>query len=118
MAVSEPKKKMTKDEIIDILRRNARLFKDEADFVAYIVDLAMYLLENCLEESVKQQPAKAEVPPFKATKKEVKEVLSVFDRFSSGKTQVKHRTPVRSCHVCGAPVHGKRRCPNCNAMTF
>ncbi|GAG37380.1 unnamed protein product, partial [marine sediment metagenome] len=40
------KKKLSKDEIIDIMKRNVDLYKNEPDFVNYIVDLAMYLLEN------------------------------------------------------------------------
>ena len=54
MGVSEPKKTLTKEQIIEILRRNARLFKNEPEFIAYIVDLAMYLLENFLNRCRKK----------------------------------------------------------------
>lgn len=114
MAVSRPKKAMSKEEIIEILRRNARLFKDEDDFVVYIVDLAMYLIENCLEDTIEKQPSKA---PFKVSQEDMQNVYRVFDRFSTGKTSVS-RTPAHDCPVCGAPVHGKRKCPECNSMTF
>ena len=109
MVVSEPKKTLTKEEILDILRRNARLFKDEPEFVTYIVDLAMYLIENHLEQGEQKEPSK---PPFKASPKEIQDVYRAFERFATGKT------PTRSCPVCGAPAEGKQVCPNCDAMTF
>jgi hypothetical protein len=110
MAVSQPKKKMDKGEIIEVLRRNAKMFKDEPEFVTYIVDLAMYLIENYLEQLPDGKPA--EEKPFQATSKEVQNVYRVFQRFSTGKT------PPRSCPFCGADTEGRRKCPNCDAMTF
>jgi len=109
MGVSEPKKRLTKEQIIEILRRNARLFKNEPEFIAYIVDLAMYLLENFLDQEPKEG---APAAPFKASPKDVKDVYRVFERFSSG------QTPTRECPMCGCPVESKRKCPNCDAMTF
>ncbi len=106
MAVTHPKRTLTKDEIIDILRRNARLFKDEPEFVNYIVDLAMYLIEQYLDRGAEKQA------PFRATAKEIKDVYKAFEKFTGSKT------PARICPICGSFVEGKRRCPNCNGMTF
>ncbi len=111
MAVSQPKKTLSKDEVIEILRANARLFKDEPEFVTYIVDLAIYLLEHCLEREGGN--AKSPAPPFIATQKDLKEIMGVFERFASAKKDTK-----RACPMCGAPVEGRRKCPNCDAMTF
>jgi len=109
MVVSEPRKTLTKDQIIEILRRNARLFKDEPEFVTYIVDLAMFLIESHLEKGEQKQPSKA---TFKASPEEINDVYRVFAHFATGKT------PSKACPVCGAPVEGRRKCPNCDAMTF
>ncbi len=109
MAVTQPKKTLSKDEIIDILRRNARLFKDEPDFVNYIVDLAMYLLEEMLDlKAENRTPATR----FKATSKDIKDIHKVFDRFTTAQASP------RMCPICGSPVEGKRKCPNCDSMTF
>jgi len=110
MAVTQPRKMLTKEEVIEILRTNARLFKDEPEFVTYIVDLAIYLLQRLLEQSVE---SKTPVPAlFKASPKEIKDVYAVFERFASTKSAP------RTCPICGSAVEGKRKCPNCDAMTF
>jgi rubrerythrin len=113
MTVSEPKKRMNKDQIIEVLRRNARLFKDEPEFVTYIVDLAIYLIENYLESGDADEKAKrVSGATFRASDKELKEMYRLFDRFATGKT------PAKTCPMCGCAVEGKRKCPNCDAMTF
>jgi hypothetical protein len=108
MGVTQPKKRLTKNEIIEILRRNARLFKNEPDFVAYIVDLGIYLIENMLE----QGESKKTPVPFQASPNEIKSVHQVFERFAADRLQK------RTCPMCGCPTEGKRKCPNCDAMTF
>ena len=110
MGVSEPKKKLSKEEIIEILRRNAQLFKNEPEFVTYIVDLAIYLIEDLLDQEDKKEiPEKT----IKASPKEMKEIQGVFRRFGADRFQK------RACPMCGCPVEeGKRKCPNCDAMTF
>lgn len=45
MAYQAAKETFSRDEILDILRRNVELYRNEPTFVNYIVDLAMYLLE-------------------------------------------------------------------------
>jgi hypothetical protein len=108
MTVSQPKKRLSKDEVIEILRRNAKLFKNEPEFVTYIVDLAMYLIENFLDQ---EDPSKTPVP-FNVSPKEIKAVHQIFERFAT------ERFHKRTCPMCGCPTEGKRKCPNCDAMTF
>jgi rubrerythrin len=113
MAVTTPKKTLNKEEIIEILRRNARLFKDEPEFINYIVDLAIYLLENFVESKKTHHKSTAiEAAAFRATPQELKKAYLALEKFTAKKPLV------RSCPICGAAVEGKRRCPNCNAMTF
>lgn len=42
---SKIRRKLNKSQIVDILERNVALYKDEENFVHYLVDLAVYLLE-------------------------------------------------------------------------
>lgn len=58
MTVKRGKQQFTKDEIIDILRRNVQLYRDEVDFVNYIVELSMYLVDHraALESGEKVPP--------------------------------------------------------------
>jgi hypothetical protein len=99
---------MTKEEVIEILRRNARLFKNEPEFITYIVELAMYLIESMLEQG---ETTKTPIP-FQASPSEIKAVHHVFERFGTD------RFRKRACPMCGHPTEGKRKCPNCDAMTF
>jgi len=46
MGVKVARESFTKEEIIDILKRNVTLYKGERDFVDYIVNLAMFLIEQ------------------------------------------------------------------------
>jgi hypothetical protein len=48
MAVKVARESFSKEEIIDILKRNVTLYKGERDFVDYIVNLAMFLIEQQL----------------------------------------------------------------------
>ncbi len=46
MAVKAAKDRFSKREIIDILKQNVTLFKNEPEFVEYIVNLALYLIDQ------------------------------------------------------------------------
>lgn len=46
MAVKAAKEKFTRQDIIDILQQNVLLYKDEPEFVDYIVNLALYLIDQ------------------------------------------------------------------------
>lgn len=51
MAVKVARESFTKEEIIDILKRNVTLYKGERDFVDYIVNLAMFLIEQQVSDN-------------------------------------------------------------------
>lgn len=41
----QPQRKLSRDQVKEILERNAELFKTDENFVPYLIDLALYLLE-------------------------------------------------------------------------
>jgi len=114
MPYHEARKTFNKDEIIDILKKNVALFKSEPEFVNYIVDLAMYLIEchynkevDLMSEDTDEENKVKTVP---LTSNTASQIYKVFRSYAPTDTE-KH------CHLCGAPTYGKRKCPNCGNMT-
>ena len=119
MTFKKGKQKFSKEEIIDILKRNVALFKDEEDFVQYIVDLATYLIEHRIQTSATPDPTESEVPSAIVTRKELwrtrerdEELYGVLKKHSPYS-----RRPA-NCKMCGAPTRGLVTCPNCGNMSF
>ncbi|MBX3729118.1 MAG: hypothetical protein KF858_08015 [Candidatus Sumerlaeia bacterium] len=46
MPIKHAKQTFTREEIVDILQRNVSLYQNEPGFVAYITDLALYLIDQ------------------------------------------------------------------------
>ncbi|MCB2155705.1 hypothetical protein KQI84_12535 [bacterium] len=46
MAIRSARESFSKDDVIEILRRNVTLYKNEPEFVEYIVNLALYLIDQ------------------------------------------------------------------------
>lgn len=125
MAFHEAKKSFSKDEIIDILKKNVALYRNEPEFVNYIVELAMYLLECKYNNKLIVQPEldgeeldineEEKIPPegekkdFQLTNGSATKIYKVFRSYSQ-------RSQDYHCHLCGAPTYGKRKCPNCGNM--
>jgi hypothetical protein len=139
MAFKGSKQKFSKDEIIDILKRNVSLFKDEEEFVQYIVDLALFLVENRLlggtelpageKGSSKRRAEKTKggedyFPPgpieglvgprrkdLRRTRTRDEELYGVLKKHAT-----KAESPI--CRMCGAETNGRAVCPMCGNMTF
>ncbi|PKO14662.1 hypothetical protein CVU37_14305 [candidate division BRC1 bacterium HGW-BRC1-1] len=132
MTFKRGKQKFTKGEIIDILKRNVSLFRDEDEFVQYIVDLAMYLVEHRLyntseagDAGESAAPAQEVISPtktpegiekrsdrFTRTRERDKELYRVLKKHS---TRSEMKT---NCRMCGAPTGGAAICPNCGNMAL
>jgi rubrerythrin len=127
MTYKKGKQQFTKEEIIEILRRNVNLFKDEDEFVDYIVELALYLVEHRMQT---QTEASDTHGPARADEKE-----EVFEKrqepFQKGsfwnhvsdvrdflERQVRDASePMTVCRICGASVSSKAKiCPICGSM--
>jgi rubrerythrin len=126
MTYKKGKPKFSKDEIIEILKRNVNLFKDEEEFVDYIVDLALYLVEHRL---LTQTEASDLNPAKPASDDRIQKRGEMYQRAGRGTSEElyerlkKHSRSAESekslCRMCGAPiVPGRATCPNCGNMTF
>lgn len=123
MVFKKGKQKFTQQEIIDILKRNVNLFRDEEEFVQYIVDLALYLVEHRLytgNETQEHYPIRSATQPvivkrnerYMRTRERDEELYHVLKKHST-------RTDVGNCcRMCGAPANGRATCPNCGNMVF
>ncbi|MCX7624640.1 MAG: hypothetical protein N2Z21_00260 [Candidatus Sumerlaeaceae bacterium] len=129
MTYKKGKQQFTKEEIIEILRRNVNLFKDEDEFVDYIVELALYLVEHRMQTQTEASDATL---PGKKTAPQPEEVFEKrqepFQRsaFWQNVSDVRDllerqvREPAEEltmCLICGATVPKKAKiCPICGSM--
>ena len=99
------REEMDREEIIDILKRNVALYKNDPDFANYFLDLALYLLEyHYLEHIISDKRKKA-----KSSKKISSKVYRISKKFDENTEKY--------CRVCGAPTGGMMKCPNCRNIT-
>ena len=125
MTFKKGKQKFEKDEIIDILKRNVTLFKDEEDFVQYIVDLALYLVEHRImaTSEYEERLAKPTTDPsilkrqeeYRRSKAKDMELYNALKKHSSHATQ---DVESATCRMCGAPTGGRAVCPVCGGMAI
>lgn len=67
MSIKPARQSFNREEILDIIRRNVALYKDEEGFVEYLTDLAAYLFQYALDDesvsALKEDPFQAPTPP-------------------------------------------------------
>jgi len=106
-AYQSAKKSFTRDEIIEILKKNVDLYKNEAGFPSYIVDLALYLVEYGYKREDDPQPALSDKSMGFLSSSSSQKVYKVFRAPSSGDTS-------KFCPFCGAPLTGDEgKCIQC-----
>lgn len=112
------KQKYTRDELIDIMKRNAHLFKDDEVFTQYVIDLATFLVEYRLHVA-REQSAPAADPynpsPKRTWLSRTRERDQDLERVL--KKHATQRDPDANCKMCGSPTSGRITCPNCGNMT-
>ncbi|MBX7244425.1 MAG: hypothetical protein K1X53_02945 [Candidatus Sumerlaeaceae bacterium] len=138
MTLKKGQQKFTKEEIIEILKRNVNLFRDEEEFVEYIVELTLYLVEHRLQTTTKlpagESPAADETggiilkrkDQFLRTRKRDTEIQKVLRKHITKSDATGGRSDPSAtgtgaplsplCPMCGAPTKGKRMCPNCGSF--
>jgi hypothetical protein len=116
MSFARGKQKYTREEIIEILKRNTTLFKDDEVFTQYIIDLASFLIEYRLFVERSKPPAPAEVVDqrkwLSRTSDRNKELGDVLKKHAS------HIDTRATCKMCGGPTGGSILCPNCGGMAI
>jgi hypothetical protein len=111
------RRKLNRAQIIDILERNVALYKDDADFVHYLVELAVYLMEyeyDWSESEVAAPAAKAAGPDGNNTPVEerppARRIFSTVNPGFLGQAR-------KSCPYCGVAVGDLLICPSCHNLT-
>jgi len=117
MNVPRGKQKYTRDELIDILKRNAHVFKDDEAFTQYIIDLATFLVEYRLH--VARETSAPVNDPYKPSPKPMWLSRTRERDQELNRVLKKHATPRdpdAHCRMCGGPTGGDITCPNCGNM--
>ena len=112
MAIESSKPaRLSRTEISDILKRNFDLYKDEPNFVDYLVELAIYLIQYQFD------PKKEEAP---TNSRELEDDIAPAieaegARVVSSLTNMRPRTSNnRMCPICGIMGTGAgQACPGC-----
>jgi rubrerythrin len=114
------KQKVTREELVEALRRNVLQYRDDGEFVQYVIDLALYLVEYRLYQGrelekartiLASKPKSPDIEKLEETRKRDQELQAVLKRHAT----VKPKTA--TCRMCGAPTEGKMICPHCGNMT-
>jgi hypothetical protein len=114
------KQKMSREELVEALRRNVLQYRDDGEFVQYVIDLALYLVEYRLHqgreaemarEIIAAKPKSVDMAKLAETRKRDQELQAVLKRHAKPKAKN------AACKMCGAPTEGKAICPHCGNMT-
>lgn len=112
------KQKYTREELMDIMKRNAHLFKDDEVFTQYVIDLATFLVEYRLHvarESSVTTPDPYSPSPKRTWLSRTRERDQDLERVL--KKHASHLDPDARCKLCGGATGGRITCPNCGNMT-
>jgi hypothetical protein len=120
MPVQKSRRRLTREEITEILRTNADLFKAEPEFADYIVDLAIYLLDAYYEEIVQKrlESGKSGETGEKPAAPAVPSALTGGGKDALAKRyeilrSVSREGASRRCLVCGSKIGRDSRCLQC-----
>ncbi|MBI3735479.1 hypothetical protein HY256_03090 [Candidatus Sumerlaeota bacterium] len=110
-------RKLSRAQVMEILERNCRLYKDENTFVPYLVELALYLLEYEYDWGESGAP-----PPKFPGSADGGRGSSLAPPRPSAKPGVQIRpaaiTPgSRNCPHCGTAIGDELICPSCRNLT-
>lgn len=114
------KQKVSREELVETLRRNVLQYRDDGEFVQYVIDLGLYLVEYRLHqgreaekarEIIAAKPKTVDLAQLAETRKRDQELQAVLKRHASPKQKT------AACRMCGAPTEGKSICPHCGNMT-
>jgi hypothetical protein len=112
------RRKLSRNEITDILQRNVSLYRDEDTFVPYLIELAVYLLEYEYDWSQSENiPANLRQRPEdlpRETNIHERGGSSVAAKINPGARLTKQK----ECPFCGTRLGVETLiCPSCKNMT-
>lgn len=103
--------KLSKREIVEILERNFELYKNESDFIAYVVELAIHLIQHQYDpEKVDPETAEEAQDAPGSPEQSAKSINSMQSAFAV-KQERAH------CPFCGTQVAKGVRCPTCGLQS-
>ncbi|MCX7014198.1 MAG: hypothetical protein NTW86_16880 [Candidatus Sumerlaeota bacterium] len=107
------RQRLSKQEIVEILKRNFELYRNEPNFIEYLIQLAFYLIQFQYDPSLPDAPRDIEpgpnaIPPAPTEpgSAEMEIVTSLQATFS-----IEHNRAV--CPFCGKRVRRGDSCPSC-----
>lgn len=113
------RRKLNKSQVIDILERNVALYREEENFVHYLVELAFYLIECEYDWSEsKANPTKSGITaaietPIPPDIESHNTSRSLPRRITTESILAARRT----CPFCGSVVGEQVTCPSCRNIT-
>lgn len=106
MVFKSAKKKLSRDEIVEILKRNADLYRSEPDFINYIVDLTIFMIEHQFEGNA---PTK--------TAAQSGEILTTYSPLEMYRIYRQTDTTTgHYCRMCGEKLGSEQKCMVCGHM--
>lgn len=116
------RRKLNKAQIIEILERNVALYKDEENFVRYLVDLAIYLMEYEYDGSDSANNTTASMITGSTTGHDLPPAPAPAGAGLNGKinSRVTNQALLKNlqpCPYCGTIVGDLVICPSCRNVT-
>ena len=93
---------MTTEALVASIRRHVPLLRSDPDFVNYILNLGLYLIEF-REGKTPPEPRQGDTAHVTPTTRALLEGAA-------------RQPDSNTCHICGSPTEGKRVCPHCGNM--
>jgi hypothetical protein len=110
------KQKYSRDELIEVLKRNVNVFKDDDVFTQYIIDLAAFLVEY----RNRFGPTKTPAPDMESNRQNRQWLSRVKEGDLELERVLRQHASVAgvnaTCKMCGAPTAGLMTCPHCRNM--
>lgn len=125
MAQPKTGRKLSRAQVQEILERNARLYKSDENFVAYLVELGLYLLEYEYDwsDSGAEPPPMRGVTPPERLGTPMLSAPRVSSRPVGSDSTFKGMRPAaitpfgRNCPHCGVRIGDELICPSCRNLT-
>lgn len=111
------KAKLSREEVIEILRKHLHAYKDDEQFAQSIMDCAAFIVEyraykrgHLPDPSAETATGEQRRRFLRKTEQRDEELKLIMERYDQQRP--------KDCRLCGAPTGGHAMCPNCGNMAF